>query len=168
MIYFQNIFVCQSLWLAGIDYLRKKPGAEPSKYPEPAVLLDYRCHVSGGKIGVNYPPSVKTCLKKFSGMTPQELMEEYGMMSLEDAIMFRTRAVDMLEKGFEWALEFGEPRNPPPLRYGWGKPCCRMRVIDDGKHVECADPNYEQDLRRPDGDPKYGDPVFIQYPEGHT
>lgn len=155
------------LWFTGIDYLRKVPGTQPSKYPDPAVLLDYRCHVPGGEIGVNYPPSVQKCLKKISGMTPEAVMQQYGMLALKDATMLHTRAVDMLEKGFEWALEFGEPRNPSPLRYGWGKPCCNLKVVNDGKNVECTDSGYEQDVQRPDGDPKYGDPDFFQYPEGH-
>jgi hypothetical protein len=35
--------------------------------------LDYRCHVAGGVIGVNYPPLVMKCLSAISSMTPSEV-----------------------------------------------------------------------------------------------
>ena len=40
--------------------------------------------------------------------------------------------VDMLEKGFEWTLRFGEPLNPPRLRKAPQPTCCSLkRTIDD-------------------------------------
>lgn len=109
-----------------------------------------------GVIGFDYPPAVHKCLQKFSQMTPDNLMKEYGMPKLKDAVILQTRAVDMLQRGFEWTLEFGEPRNPPPLRYGWGTPCCEIVPAPEG--AKCADPNYKQDLWRPEGDSMYGRP----------
>lgn len=87
-------------------------------------------------------------------MSPNNLMNEYGMPTVNAATMLRTRAIDMLERGFEWTLEFGEPRNPPPLRYGWGTPCCKIVPAPEG--AKCADPNYKQDLQLPNGDSMFG------------
>ncbi|GMH45815.1 hypothetical protein BSKO_13778 [Bryopsis sp. KO-2023] len=140
----------------GMNYLRKKHDS-PRKYPEPSILLDYRCSAPGGKIGFDYPPQVEKCLRKFATMSPEELKENYSLLGMIDAEMLFNRTRDLLRKGFEWTLEYGEPRSLSPLRYPWGTPCCSMRPVDDSPgYVECTDPNYERNLTRPRGDPKYG------------
>lgn len=149
-------------WCTGEDYLRKIPGAKPYPFPDAYALLDYRCHVPGGRIGFDYPPTVQKCLEIFAQSTPDSLVQKYGLLELKDAGMLHTRAADMLERGFEWTLEFGEPRNPPPLRYGWGAPCCEIRLIEEG--AECTDPNYEANLCRPDGNPVTGETTLKSRP----
>ena len=44
----------------------------------------------------------------------------------------------MLHKGFEWALQHGEPLNLPPLRYKWHQPCCELQL--SGERLTCAHP----------------------------
>lgn len=144
--------------------MRKKQGAKPLRYPDASVTLDYRCHAPGGAIGFNYPHSVQMCLEKFSAMAPEDLKSMYGLLDIQDATMLHSRASDMLNRGFEWTLEYGEPRNPPSLRYQWGTPCCSVQLTSDGEDVMCADPHYRPDFYRPQGDPKYGD-TYLSWPE---
>ncbi|KAG1664284.1 hypothetical protein FOA52_009787 [Chlamydomonas sp. UWO 241] len=40
---------------------------------------------------------------------------------------------DMLERGFEWALQRGLPVNSPGVRYRWQPPCCKLAVVN-GKY----------------------------------
>lgn len=67
-------------------------GAKPRKSLNPLVLLDYRCYVDGGKIGVNYPPRVTQCLSKLSRMSPQQVVTEYGFPDEHAALMLQKRA----------------------------------------------------------------------------
>lgn len=124
--------------------MRKIPEAAPRTHPLPLVVLDYRCHVPQGTIGFNYPPKVQKCLEKFSKLGPGNIMQEFDMWEMRDAQVLFQRATDMLEMGFEWTLQYGEPRNLSPVRYAWGTPCCRIQPSG-----ECTDPNYKQDLQRP-------------------
>ncbi len=48
----------------------------PKGRADPQVLFDYRCYLPDGKeeIGTDYPPQIKQCLTKISGMTVQVML----------------------------------------------------------------------------------------------
>ena len=112
--------------------------ARPSEGASPLQLLDYRCHVAragiggsesgsgGGVIGTAYPPRVAACLKRIAAMSADDALRRYGFPQRAMAVALRRRAIDMSTRGFEWTLQHGWPRNPLPMRYRWGTPCCRM------------------------------------------
>eukprot|EP00898_Chlorokybus_atmophyticus_P009266 jgi/Chlat1/96/Chrsp1S03208 len=70
-----------------------------------ARTLDYRCHARGGAIDTNYPPQVHACMAKFIALSPEELKSAYGLYARVQAVILQRRARDMLELGFEQALE---------------------------------------------------------------
>eukprot|EP00210_Caulerpa_lentillifera_P007684 g7335.t1 len=139
----------------GQTYLRKK-AKQPRDHILPSVVFDYRCHVENGTIGFNYPPMVKETIKRIANMSMDHVMDHYHLPDAETGSMLVQRARDLLEFGFEWTLEHGEPRNPPSLKYPWHPPCCKIRVIPNTIDVECMDPNYERNTFRPKGDALYG------------
>ncbi|KAI8464996.1 MAG: hypothetical protein J3K34DRAFT_380094 [Monoraphidium minutum] len=149
----------------GFKYVMKSPktapDGRPSRGASPLQLLDYRCHVPGGALGTAYPPRVAACLKNISSMTKQQVKAHYGFPLLATAAALRRRAADMSSRGFEWALQSGWPRNPVPMRYKWGAPCCKVygqQARPDARPAyQCED--WEQapaDL--PKGEPFFGGP----------
>jgi hypothetical protein len=56
------------------------------------MLLDYRCHVEGGKIGTKYWPKLKQCLKNIAAMTPQQVYDTYGYPEMAIAEALNQRA----------------------------------------------------------------------------
>ena len=72
---------------------------------------------------------------------------------------------DMLEKGFEWSLQRGEPLNMAPKRYRLQEPCCKLRVTD---HVVSCGHEWNMTLGFPKGDPLHGVPWEKAYPDPGT
>ncbi|MEW5319050.1 MAG: hypothetical protein WDW38_010226 [Sanguina aurantia] len=150
----------------GGDWVGKRRGGAPRRYANPMILLDYRCYVPNGLIGRAYPPALKQCLEKLSSMGAREIQDSYGFPMLRNAEVLLSRASDMHHKGFEWALQFGEPRNMPPLRYNIQPPCCKLRW-DKGGGAVCA---HEWNLTPalPFGDPIGGGPWNRKWPDVGT
>lgn len=61
----------------------------------------------------------------------------------------------MLDKGFEWALEHGEPHNPKPVSYPWQPPCCGMGPGGPGTGDFRCLSQWEPSAFLPEGDPFY-------------
>jgi hypothetical protein len=142
----------------GYFYVMKYPPEDPPKDRDtgsanPMILLDYRCHVDGGKIGKNYWPKLTQCLKKLSGMTPDEVLQTYGYPEKEMAAAVNQRAKDLLAGGFEWTVLNGMPRNPGPTRYKVTQPCCKFTYTPE-EGYQCAT-KMDPDQELPQGDP-YG------------
>jgi hypothetical protein len=81
----------------GIAYvLKQRNGTVPPNNPRlavhPAVILDYRCYVANGTIGRELPPRVGKCLASMGRMSPQQLMQRYGLPDEETAGALKTRA----------------------------------------------------------------------------
>lgn len=100
----------------------------------------------------------------FSATTPEDLKSMYDLLDAQDATLLHMQARDMLNKGFQWTLEYGEPRSPPFLRYQWGTPCCDIKLTDSGKYIMCTSPHHKPDFPRPQGHSKYRDP-HLPWPE---
>ncbi|KAK9809341.1 hypothetical protein WJX73_006895 [Symbiochloris irregularis] len=73
------------------------------KLKVPLAKLDMRCW-TGPTMDIPLPSKVRTCLEHFSGSTPQQLQEQYGMPLLEHAESLHQRSKDLLELGFWRAL----------------------------------------------------------------
>lgn len=50
------------------------------------------------------------------------------------------RASDLSQRGFEWTLRHGEPRNTHATTYPLTPPCCRLKMI--GNKAKCLEPDY--------------------------
>mmetsp|Transcript_5477 Transcript_5477/g.12120 ORF Transcript_5477/g.12120 Transcript_5477/m.12120 type:complete len:525 (+) Transcript_5477:133-1707(+) len=121
-------------------------------HADPQLLLDYRCYLPDGKeeIGTDYPPTIKQCLQKIAGMSAKQVQKHYGFTEELPAHNLKTRATDMITKGFEWAFKYGEPRNANPKRYRMQPKCCKIKY----QHNEygCAhawDPKFELPIGNP-------------------
>ncbi len=68
----------------------------------------------------------------------------------------------MLERGFEWSLQNGEPLNAPPKRYRWHAPCCKLAVAD--RVVTCGHP-WNVSAAVPVGNPVQGTAWDKAYPD---
>eukprot|EP00210_Caulerpa_lentillifera_P006550 g6255.t1 len=134
----------------GLTYLRKYSN-ESMEHILPPVVFDYRCHVSDGVIGKNYPPKIEEVLKKIANMSIEHVMEHYYLQDHSAGTMLLQRAKDLLEFGFEWTLENGKPKNPSSLIYPPHPPCCKIKVIPDSFLIKCDDPKYERHFFRPEG-----------------
>ncbi|GMH44901.1 hypothetical protein BSKO_12858 [Bryopsis sp. KO-2023] len=121
--------------------------------PLPHVMMDYRCHAPGEKIGKNYPPKVTQCLTKFQEMDVEGLQHALGLIDSRSASLLKTRAAAMLHHGFEWSLLNAPPLSSAKYRYSLQPPCCKMHSSQDRTTVwrfECDGgwkPNPE--LHRP-------------------
>ena len=71
----------------------------------------------------------------------------------------------MLDKGFEWSLQYGEPLNPSPMRYKPEAPCCKLAV--DIQVVSCGHP-WKLMGEFPKGEPLHGMPWKRGYPDPGT
>lgn len=138
----------------GGDVVSKRLKSKLKTTVNPMVLLDYRCYVEGGAIGINYPPKLKQCLIKLSNMTPQDIKDLYKFPKLVNAEVLFNRATDMITRGFEWTIKYGKPTNRAPKRYLFQPPCCKL-LLDDQQQIHCAHPwNVSTDM--PLGDPVAG------------
>ncbi|GMH38170.1 hypothetical protein BSKO_06054 [Bryopsis sp. KO-2023] len=142
----------------GHYYIMKQSDA-PRKTPSPTLLLDYRCHVEGQRMGTDFPPPIKKCLQKLEEMSVQEAMSEYGLTKTVAASVLLDRAKGMLRNGMEWTIENGEPRNPPSINYGWEHPCCKMDIVEDVEDMEkdafSCQSKWNPSTLLPEGDPYY-------------
>lgn len=81
----------------------------------------------GRQLGTALPPPLRACMARIAALTTDEAIDAYGLPSRQNALALRTRARDMLTKGFEWTLQHGLPLNrgmyasadPQP-------PCCAV------------------------------------------
>ncbi|KAG1668320.1 hypothetical protein FOA52_011217 [Chlamydomonas sp. UWO 241] len=135
---------------------RKKP--EFCRGPiDPRVVVDYRCTLAPGlggtnaskglTLGTSYPPGLTSCMKRVSGMSVEEVMEEFGLSSPLRAGILRNRSIDMLSHGFEWTMEHGLPLNGGRVATYPQPPCCSLQVV---KRMvvcdECWSPLLPEDL----------------------
>ncbi|KAG2485806.1 hypothetical protein HYH03_015517 [Edaphochlamys debaryana] len=142
-------------------WVLKLPGAETApRLPavDAQVLFDYRCYLPEGRdaMGTSYPPQAEACMRRIASMTPDQVKEYYGFTQTRVAFYLRTRAVDMLTKGYEWAAKYGQPRNANPRRYRMKPKCCEL-TLPKGPNpsIRCAHP-YEPVWELPLGNPTTG------------
>eukprot|EP00798_Chlamydomonas_sp_ICE-L_P023697 gene23697-9238_t len=129
--------------------VNKVPKADVNAFREkvdPMVLLDYRCYVDGGEIGINYPPMLTKCLTKLASMSAEEVTQEYKF--------------PMLRNG--QAL-YGQPTNEDPRRYSWHPPCCSLNVSKRG-FPRCGH-EWNVTAEFPIGDPYTGKDWNRTYPD---
>uniref|UniRef100_A0A7S1WZZ7 Uncharacterized protein n=1 Tax=Tetraselmis chuii TaxID=63592 RepID=A0A7S1WZZ7_9CHLO len=130
----------------GAAYVRgKQPHAQPARALTPTLLLDYRCHADGGRIGRRYPPPFQRLMQHLARSSARDVMQEYGFLDPANAEALRSRARSMLDLGFEHTLENA---NNGDRRYGWQPACCRMRLekqrmllqLPGTRTIQCAHP----------------------------
>ena len=112
--------------------LRKEEGAKLCRgMVDPRVVIDYRCSVPEGKIGLSYPPNIERCLKKYSEMSIGSLVEDFGMdLNRQPAEIISQRARDMITIGFEETMERGAPNNSIRFKMPHQPPCCNIAVVN--------------------------------------
>ncbi|KAJ9522716.1 hypothetical protein QJQ45_019883, partial [Haematococcus lacustris] len=124
----------------GFFYVLKYPQKDPpqtwTKNPNPLVLLDYRCHVDGGAIGKRFFPKLEQCMRHIGSMQAAEIQALYGYPNIRMSDAIRNRSTDMLSKGYEWTLLYGQPTNQAMHRYKIAPPCCAMHLV--GKDRRCT------------------------------
>eukprot|EP00955_Chlamydomonas_euryale_P078200 363107-Chlamydomonas_euryale.AAC.3 len=144
----------------GFFYVLKYPQSDPPKtwvtQPNPLLLLDYRCHVDGGEIGRNFPPSLQQCMRDLAKMDAETITREYGYPAMRMADAIRNRSRDMLEHGYEWTLLHGEPSNQPMHRYKMATACCNMEYDRNTHQYICTTPGYQQMTEIPFGNAWHG------------
>ncbi|PNW84381.1 hypothetical protein CHLRE_03g143867v5 [Chlamydomonas reinhardtii] len=101
------------------------------------VVMDYRCYVPGGKIGVDYPPGLKSCMEALARHKTPDIMRRYGFSSRKPAEILLRRSRDMLTMGFEGALAHSPPRSAARYVYEAQPPCCGI-VLDMRGTPRCA------------------------------
>jgi hypothetical protein len=74
---FCSLFPIQCSRFGG-NLVSKRLGAKKRRSLNPLIVLDYRCHVEGGKLGTNYPPVVTQCLRHLASFAPVDLRKKYG------------------------------------------------------------------------------------------
>ena len=82
-----------------------------------------------GKLGFEYPPNIKKCLRKLSNMSVKALVDDFGMSTSLPAEIIRQRSTDMLNLGFEETMDKGIPINSFRFKMPHQPPCCSMAVI---------------------------------------
>jgi len=145
----------------GFFYVLKYPHQDPPKTwstnLNPLALLDYRCHSgNNGTIGKDFPRQLRTCMRRLGNMTAEQVHWEYGYPNLRMADAVRNRSRDMLSKGFEWTLLYGEPTNQPMHRYKIAPSCCHMKWNPKDRRYQCLDKGYHQITQLPYGNPWHG------------
>eukprot|EP00195_Chlamydomonas_chlamydogama_P003117 CAMPEP_0202915096 /NCGR_PEP_ID=MMETSP1392-20130828/64809_1 /ASSEMBLY_ACC=CAM_ASM_000868 /TAXON_ID=225041 /ORGANISM="Chlamydomonas chlamydogama, Strain SAG 11-48b" /LENGTH=549 /DNA_ID=CAMNT_0049606991 /DNA_START=71 /DNA_END=1716 /DNA_ORIENTATION=+ len=98
--------------------------------------VDYRCTAPNGTLGTAYPATLSRCMAMLKGLEVPAIMERYGFSKEKPAIILKNRATDMMERGFEWTLEHGAPRNGPRFRLPAQPPCCEL--VLENKMLTCA------------------------------
>ncbi|KAK3255550.1 hypothetical protein CYMTET_35274 [Cymbomonas tetramitiformis] len=123
---------------AGWRHIGSK-GKEPmAKHPNPLRILDYRCHVTGGAIGKDYPPNLKlrhvaqTCLQKLASVDERTLELGLNLPEKRHAGILRERAQAMLKDGFEKALADASSRQTPTFPVA--DPCCNITLVKNAFH----------------------------------
>ncbi|GMH39173.1 hypothetical protein BSKO_07071 [Bryopsis sp. KO-2023] len=104
------------------------------------VGLDYRCHTPNGKIGVDFPPQMASCLQKFSKMSVSRVKREifWGGLSWTSARELIGRSKDLLGLGFERAVMKWYAESTGPKFEEWGEPCCQMELVKGGAEYTCG------------------------------
>ena len=74
-------------------------------YNSLGALLDYRCHVPGGKIGFDFGDKAKECINEISRMTVEDVRTRFKFHELRQAALLRAKAALLATKGFEGALD---------------------------------------------------------------
>jgi hypothetical protein len=95
-----------------------------------------------------------------------QVQQEYGFPFMRSAKALQQRASDMLHKGFEWALRFGEPRPLRPKQYRQQQPCCNV-TMNRQNVLMCAHP-WDNRVELPFGDPRSGAEWQRGYPDPGT
>ncbi len=121
-------------------------------------------------------------------MSPETIKDEYDFPDLRNAEVLHQRAkgeslnvsrvcfsilaieqlhvrADMIERGFEWTLQQGQPQNVASRRYRWHQPCCSLAV--DDRMLRCGHA-WNVTPEFPRGDPLYGAPWTKAYPDPGT
>ncbi|EFJ45406.1 hypothetical protein VOLCADRAFT_105959 [Volvox carteri f. nagariensis] len=101
------------------------------------VVIDYRCYVPEGRIGHDYFPQMRLCMKALARHPVPDIMQRYGFTSRKPAEILKRRSRDMLTLGFEGALESSPPRSAPRYVYRPQPPCCNV-VLDMSGMPKCA------------------------------
>lgn len=68
-------------------------------------MLDYRCHVPGGKIGKKFPRKAAQCIRDLHGMTVEEVRTTFKFQEVHQAALIRAKATLLHTLGFEGALD---------------------------------------------------------------
>lgn len=113
---------------------------------------------SEDELGTNYPAPVRQCLQRISSMEMNQLVKRYPFPKVHMTELLKQRAVDMIERGYEWTVKHGKPLNPPGRTYLFQPPCCKAQW-DVG--LGCSQPvNWTASLRTevPFGNPITGGP----------
>ncbi|MEW5298305.1 MAG: hypothetical protein WDW36_001445 [Sanguina aurantia] len=93
------------------------------------IILDYRCYVPNGILGTAYPTALTNCMLDISKRSEKEIQEKYALSELKPAKILKRRAMDLLDKGFEWTLTRGAPISTPKYRLTPQAPCCEASVV---------------------------------------
>mmetsp|Transcript_35341 Transcript_35341/g.49075 ORF Transcript_35341/g.49075 Transcript_35341/m.49075 type:complete len:118 (-) Transcript_35341:69-422(-) len=102
--------------------------------PNNLAQMDYRCHVEGGAIGLNYPPKLQKCLERLAGMKEDDIQEEYSLPKKRFATILKQRATEMSSQGFEAALRLAGNRQAD--YYPLHEPCCSVeKDVETGKNM---------------------------------
>eukprot|EP00899_Mesostigma_viride_P009794 jgi/Mesvir1/18816/Mv04308-RA.1 len=120
----------------------KCPGKKVPSSPD--VMFDFRCHVPGGVVGKKYPKRMKEFLTAVDRLSVDDVRERFGMTRQEHAQNLKQRVNEMLNLGFEGALQAALDRQPrgDGVRYGFEfsydihPPCCHP--LDCEMRVEAA------------------------------
>ncbi|KAL6763593.1 hypothetical protein V8C86DRAFT_2491886 [Haematococcus lacustris] len=143
----------------GFFYVLKYPQKDPpqtwTKNPNPLVLLDYRCHVEGGAIGKRFFPKLEQCMRHIGSMQAAEIQALYGYPNIRMSDAIRNRSTDMLSKGYEWTLLYGQPTNQAMHRYKIAPPCCAMHLVGKERRYTC-NTSWVQMGQLPYGNPWHG------------
>eukprot|EP00200_Dunaliella_tertiolecta_P002061 CAMPEP_0202342448 /NCGR_PEP_ID=MMETSP1126-20121109/3006_1 /ASSEMBLY_ACC=CAM_ASM_000457 /TAXON_ID=3047 /ORGANISM="Dunaliella tertiolecta, Strain CCMP1320" /LENGTH=474 /DNA_ID=CAMNT_0048933401 /DNA_START=1018 /DNA_END=2442 /DNA_ORIENTATION=+ len=159
----------QEIARMGNHYIQKSASATPAHATrgraDPQMLLDYRCYMGEqDQMGTNYPPQVTQCLQKISSMSPEQVQAHYNLPELRPAKNLHSRASDMLNKGFEWAYKYGEPKNFKSRTYMVQPKCCQVQWVSG--QYRCAH-DWPVKYELPKGDPS-GRPWMKNYPDMGT
>ncbi|KNC54281.1 uncharacterized protein AMSG_10260 [Thecamonas trahens ATCC 50062] len=102
-------------------------------YDDPTVTLDYRCHTPGGRIGVVFPPPLRSCMADLASADPPDLVARYGFPKLAAAETLVDNARSLLIHGFEATAFAAANRslhsNPKEALQPWlspSQPCCLL------------------------------------------
>lgn len=104
----------------------------------PQLMLDYRCHAPGGRIGRAFPPKFAQCVKRLASLGPDGVERDFlaGVPPTKDrpaaALAGRLHAVAaaLAELGFEEALRRTLALNVSGVAYPPDAvdptPCCKV------------------------------------------
>ncbi|MEW5309051.1 MAG: hypothetical protein WDW38_000963 [Sanguina aurantia] len=87
------------------------------------------CYVPNGILGTAYPTALTNCMLDISRRSEKEIQEKYALSEIKPAKILKRRAMDLLDKGFEWTLTRGAPISTPKYRLTPQAPCCEASVV---------------------------------------